>query len=283
VMEEKLLDPAGQANDWFGVSVSMSPDYALVGAWWDDDRGTDAGSARTYAGFTGIDCNWNHRSDACDVADGTTPDCNANGIPDQCDLATGTSIDGTADGIPDECGTAAPVLAAIASCSLHGAYYLCLDLPQGARGGPLPIEPRRWLSGDTQEFEISLTGPAGGAVTVATVCSDGSTPTPTSVVEGSPGVLTVAYTPPLPNTECCTLTLGGGASGTADVTLLFGDVSRNGAVNAADKNLIVSAIGTFANTSSVFWYDQDRNNAINFADKNLCNAQIGTQDDAACP
>jgi hypothetical protein len=35
----------GAANDWFGVSVSISGDLAIVGAFYDDDRGTDSGSA----------------------------------------------------------------------------------------------------------------------------------------------------------------------------------------------------------------------------------------------
>jgi len=229
------------------------------------------------------DCNTNGIDDPIDIAGGTSEDCNTNGIPDECDIADGTSEDLNTNGIPDECEAVAPTPSGIACCSLHGAYYLCLDLPQGARGGSLPIEPRRWQPGDTQEFEITLTGPAGGAVTVAASCSDGSTPIPASVVENSPGVLTVQYTPPLPNTECCTLTLSGGAGGTADVTLLYADADRNGAVNSADKNLVSAEIGTYANASSVFWYDVDRNNAINSADRNLVTAEIGTADDPSCP
>jgi len=205
-------------------------------------------------------------------------DCNTNGVPDDCDIADGSSEDLNTNGIPDECEVVAPVLDAVACCSFHGAFYLCLDLPQS--GGTLPIEPRRWQPADTQEFEVTLTGPAGGAVTVSASCTDGSTPIPDAVTENSPGVLTVEFNPPLPNAECCTLTLSGGASGLADVWLLFGDSSRNGAVNSADKNLIAAEVGTFANASSVFWYDMDRNNAINTADKSLCSAQIGTALDA---
>jgi len=229
------------------------------------------------------DCNGNTIWDACDIDSGFSEDCQPNGIPDECDIDSGGSEDANSNGIPDECEAVAPTLSAIACCSLHGAYSLCLDLPQGARGGALPIEPRRWQPGDTQEFEITLSGPAGGAVTVAASCSDGSSPAPASVVENSPGVLTVQYTPPLPNTECCTLTLSGGATGSADVTLLYADVTRNGAVNSADKNVVAAEIGTFANTSAVFWYDVDRNNAINSADRSLVNAEIGTADDPSCP
>ena len=35
----------GAANDYFGGSVSMSGEYAIVGAQYDDDKGTDSGSA----------------------------------------------------------------------------------------------------------------------------------------------------------------------------------------------------------------------------------------------
>ena len=43
--EAKLLASDGAANDQFGVLVSISGDYAVVGAWWDDDNGTNSGSA----------------------------------------------------------------------------------------------------------------------------------------------------------------------------------------------------------------------------------------------
>ena len=45
----KIISPDAQANDWFGVSVSISGDYAIVGAWWEDggagDPLSDAGAA----------------------------------------------------------------------------------------------------------------------------------------------------------------------------------------------------------------------------------------------
>jgi hypothetical protein len=43
--ENKLLASDGAANDEFGGSVSLSGDYALIGASDDDDNGTNAGSA----------------------------------------------------------------------------------------------------------------------------------------------------------------------------------------------------------------------------------------------
>jgi hypothetical protein len=41
----KLLAPDGAASDFFGTSVSISGDFALVGALQDDDKGLDSGSA----------------------------------------------------------------------------------------------------------------------------------------------------------------------------------------------------------------------------------------------
>ncbi len=43
--EIKLTASDGSAGDYFGCSVSISGDYALVGAYGDDDNGTDSGSA----------------------------------------------------------------------------------------------------------------------------------------------------------------------------------------------------------------------------------------------
>jgi len=164
-------------------------------------------------------------------------------------------------------------------------HYLCLGLDQ--TGQTQPIEPRRYQSGDDQYVQITLSGPILGddsCVTVSTDCTDGSTPAPGSVVEDPPGTLTLTYNSQhLPNAECCLITLTDDALGTVDVRMLLGDVSRNGAVNAADRNLINAEVGTWAYTSSVFWYDLDKNNAINAADRNICNAQIGTELDAGCP
>jgi len=49
--EAKLTSSDGAASDYFGHSVSLSGDYALIGAYYDDDNGTDAGSAYVYSGI----------------------------------------------------------------------------------------------------------------------------------------------------------------------------------------------------------------------------------------
>ena len=54
--EAKLIPSDGAALDHFGFlgSASISGDYAVVGAWGDDDNGTDAGSAYVYNGFISV-------------------------------------------------------------------------------------------------------------------------------------------------------------------------------------------------------------------------------------
>ena len=45
VLEQKLLPSDGNASDEFGISVSLSGGNALIGAYWDDDNGSNSGSA----------------------------------------------------------------------------------------------------------------------------------------------------------------------------------------------------------------------------------------------
>ncbi len=44
----KLTPPDGAGGDRFGSSVSASGDYVVAGAWADDDRGSDSGSAHVF-------------------------------------------------------------------------------------------------------------------------------------------------------------------------------------------------------------------------------------------
>ena len=46
--ETKLVASDGNENDYFGVSVSIEGDRAIVGAYLDDDNGTDSGSVYVY-------------------------------------------------------------------------------------------------------------------------------------------------------------------------------------------------------------------------------------------
>ena len=45
INEFKMIASDGAAADYFGVSVSISGDYAIVGAYQDDDNGNNSGSA----------------------------------------------------------------------------------------------------------------------------------------------------------------------------------------------------------------------------------------------
>jgi hypothetical protein len=45
VQKDKLLASDAAVEDWFGYSVSISGDYAIVGAPYDDDKGISGGSA----------------------------------------------------------------------------------------------------------------------------------------------------------------------------------------------------------------------------------------------
>ena len=53
--EDKLLASDGAADDRFGNSVSIDGDYAIVGALWDDDNGSDSGSAYVFSA-TNLSC-----------------------------------------------------------------------------------------------------------------------------------------------------------------------------------------------------------------------------------
>jgi hypothetical protein len=48
IQEAKLLPQDGTAGDYFGISVSLSGNYAIVGAHWDDDNGNKSGSAYVF-------------------------------------------------------------------------------------------------------------------------------------------------------------------------------------------------------------------------------------------
>ena len=44
----KVSAPDGAAGDWFGHSVAVGDDMAVVGSYWDDDAGTDSGSVYVF-------------------------------------------------------------------------------------------------------------------------------------------------------------------------------------------------------------------------------------------
>jgi len=134
IQEAKYLASDGNSHNVFGISVSISGDSALIGAYKDDELGSNSGSAYVFeiagpvdSDGDGVpddvdncylynpdqaDCNENGIGDVCDVEDQTSYDCNQNNVPDECEsdcdgdglideCDNDSDIDG--DGIPDNC------------------------------------------------------------------------------------------------------------------------------------------------------------------------------------
>ena len=136
-METKLTASDGDQSDYFGYSVSIDGDAAIVGSYGDDDNGYNSGSAYIYRLIKGV---WIEetkllasdgayddyfgRSNAIsgdtvivgaygdDQTNGEssgsvyifgTEDCNGNGLADSTDIAKGFSDDCDQNGVPDEC------------------------------------------------------------------------------------------------------------------------------------------------------------------------------------
>jgi len=58
IQEQKLLSSDGAAGDSLGLSVAISGDVAVVGAYLDDDNGTDSGSAYVFRWNPGVPGSW---------------------------------------------------------------------------------------------------------------------------------------------------------------------------------------------------------------------------------
>jgi hypothetical protein len=65
--EQKLIAPDIETYDYFGRSVSMSNGKVIVGSYWDDDSGTDSGSAYVYE-WDGKEWVFKHKLTASDGA-----------------------------------------------------------------------------------------------------------------------------------------------------------------------------------------------------------------------
>jgi len=138
---QKILPGVVVSDDHFGASVDLSADRALIGAWFDDDNGYNAGAAYVLAydgaewavqakllasdgqvedyfgravalsgdvaliGAFGDDDGGEYSGSAY-VFDLSGPDCNANGFCDARDVADGFSADCNLNGVPDECDVA---------------------------------------------------------------------------------------------------------------------------------------------------------------------------------
>ncbi|MCH7702209.1 MAG: hypothetical protein IID37_11020 [Planctomycetes bacterium] len=241
-------------------------------------------------------------------------DCNTNGVPDSCDINCSSigcevypatcsgSADVNTDGIPDECQ---PSAAAWQSCAVHDPNGVegppttwCMDIVE-VQDPPDPCDPRadtqiecrfHGTGGTAQAFlqiVIDLNQPAAGAVAVNAVCTDASTHGATVTVSTDGMTVTADFDPPLPNTECCTITLGGGALGSQLIKILQGDVDGSGRVNATDKNLVKGKITSRSPplAGDDFFYDVNMSGRINATDKNLVKGKITTANELnpLCP
>ena len=83
--DAKLTASDGSAFDRFGIAVAASGRSAMVGAYFNDQMGLDAGAPYVYGGLLGSDCNSNGVLDSCEIANGLLVDANANQIPDLCE------------------------------------------------------------------------------------------------------------------------------------------------------------------------------------------------------
>jgi len=81
--QDKLLASDGATGDYFGVSVSIDGDYAIIGAHRDDDNGEDSGSAYI---FTRSGTTWNQQ-DKLIPSDGAAEDLFGNSVSIDGDYA----------------------------------------------------------------------------------------------------------------------------------------------------------------------------------------------------
>ncbi|MCP4250453.1 MAG: hypothetical protein GY778_25705 [bacterium] len=170
------------------------------------------------------------------------------------------------DEVNDVCIAPATIVSG-RTCMMHDVDRYCFD-----QDGGLP-DPR--LS--PGQLELDLTGDVA-SVSVSMTCASGHIGSPTVSIGAGPNgpqsQVTVDFAP-LPNIDCCTLTLSGDAVDQYNVAALAGDVNGSGAVNATDKNLVKGNIINAVDAVK-FVFDVNASNAINATDKNLTKGWMGT-------
>ncbi|MCP4245851.1 MAG: hypothetical protein GY778_02275 [bacterium] len=152
-------------------------------------------------------------------------------------------------------------IAGARSCLDHGGTEWCLDLTTNG------IEPR--LGPTTLEFDLTdSVATVSAVVACQTNLYAGSVAT--ALVDADTVRLTMS---PLPDEDCCTITLSGDAGDTYVVQTLAGDVNLSGRVNATDKNLTKGQINK-AIDAETYLMDVNATGAINATDKNLVKGWI---------
>ncbi len=166
----------------------------------------------------------------------------------------------------------AGTIAAVRSCLPHGtAGDLCLDL------GTVDIEPR--FDG-VQLMEFDVTEPAllvGANVDCAPTAYTG---TWTTMAYGTT-LVTVAFDPPLPDQNCCTVTLTNDVQDSVTVRTLAGDANGDGETNAVDNSQRRLWFGESADVSGAEW-DTNCSGAVDAVDNSQTRLRFG-HTAAACP
>ena len=97
---------ASDGSSRFGAAVDISGETVVIGAYGDDDNGTDSGSAYIFDAGVESDADGDgvpDDEDNCNLYNPDQADCNENAIGDVCDIADETSLDVDGSGVPDEC------------------------------------------------------------------------------------------------------------------------------------------------------------------------------------
>jgi hypothetical protein len=102
-IETKLLASDDDSHDHFGSSIAVSGETIVVGAYGDDDNGSDSGSAYIFYLEDTDGDGVPDSVDNCYLYNPDQADCNDNGIGDVCDIDDQTSYDCDQNGVPDEC------------------------------------------------------------------------------------------------------------------------------------------------------------------------------------
>jgi hypothetical protein len=113
VQQAKLTASDGAANDWFGVSVAVDGDTAVIGALYDDDNGSDSGSAYVFS-LAPPDNDEDGVPDAQDNCPDTPnpdqADSDYDTLGDACDVTFDTEA--VIDVLEFECGSSVELLTA---------------------------------------------------------------------------------------------------------------------------------------------------------------------------
>ena len=131
---EKFIGSHVTEDDYFGYSVALNEQQAIVGASGEEcpDRsgrpgGCNSGAAYVYQ-LSMPDCNNNLISDYCELASDSLLDCDGDGGLDSCQITADVSLDCDGNGVLDSCefdnGTAL-------DCNSNGIIDSC-DIDSGA-------------------------------------------------------------------------------------------------------------------------------------------------------